>query len=76
LFAKELVSEYFEDNSLKELNVPENLKIQIPFNVRIGKINDELFDDVVKDLESGMIHDSFSRFKKSTYFNEMIENSL
>jgi hypothetical protein len=76
LFAKELVSEYFEDNSLKELNVPENLKIQIPFNVRIGKINDELFDEVVKDLESGMIHDSFSRFKKSTYFNEMIENSL
>jgi hypothetical protein len=76
LFAKKLVTEYFEDNSLKELNVPEKLKVQIPFNVRIGKITNELFDDVVQDLEQGIIHDSFSRFKKSTYFNEMIENSL
>ena len=69
--AKLIYEEYFEEDSFKELNISEKLKIQISLNIKIGKLKDNLFDDVVSELKSGLLQDSYTRFIRTNYFDEM-----
>ena len=69
---KIIIDEFFEENSLKEINISNNVKNRIRKEFENERFSDNLFEKIVLELKNGIMQDSFSRFILSPYFEDMI----
>eukprot|EP01080_Neovahlkampfia_damariscottae_P006874 gene6874-11036_t len=69
---KIIIDEFFEENSLKEINISNSVKNKIRKEYEIENFNDSLFEKIVLELKNGIMQDSFSRFILSPYFEDML----
>eukprot|EP01080_Neovahlkampfia_damariscottae_P009485 gene9485-1691_t len=79
--AKDIYKNFLTKDAMFELNITTNL--QEDYKQRIDKIEKQhkekqdlskLFDDLMKEVRTGVIADTFIRFKKSRYYEEYQKN--
>jgi hypothetical protein len=71
LICQKIFDEFFEANSLKEINISNAVKQSIREKFDDEEFPDDLFEKIVLELQVGIMQDSFFRFTLSPYFEDM-----
>jgi hypothetical protein len=71
MICQKIIDEFFEANSLKEINISNSVKQSIKEKYDDEEFPDDLFEKIVLELKVGIMQDSFSRFTHSSYFEDM-----
>jgi hypothetical protein len=69
--ANGIISQFFNPLSIYEINTSNILKQQVKENLEFASI--DLFDDIICDLMTNMLSDSFKRFKKTPMYCKMFQ---
>ena len=69
----EMVEQFFSTASILEINTSQTLKNDVLKLTKEGEAPLDLFDEIIGDLTSNMLLDSFKRFKKTQLYAKMFQ---
>eukprot|EP01080_Neovahlkampfia_damariscottae_P011202 gene11202-4022_t len=69
----EMMDQFFDEDSINEINCSRNHKVKLFEEFK--KYNDDLFDEVLHEVMSSSFTDMFDRFKRSIYFDQMLDGN-
>jgi len=78
--ANQIIEEFLDDDAKKAVNTSKRLtdalRLKMQKQITRGELSTHIFDDICNDLLTGVMNDTFSRFKRSSLYDPEIMSRI